>query len=290
VLFELLTGRLPHQGTNAADSVFRLMHEIAPAASSIVPELSPALDDLVACALSKRAEDRFATARAMAEALRATVSRADAHDVADWLSRHLPSEEKRRAERLSRLYAADAAADARATAVPPESKGKSQSPTRIERIDSPVATAPIQSLAVAVAPPIGPKPASLRMPLAVGGVFALLGMLGGAILLRVTPSAGETAHSATPISVSAPPAKDEPIAPQVSASPVASAPAEPSVRRPALHGQLPPSSAAAPPSSAISAPATSAKAPPCCILAGGRWERYSLSPTCVNNCPANVGP
>jgi serine/threonine-protein kinase len=70
MLFQLLTGRLPHQ----ADSMAKLMYQIAnePAADvrRLRPELPEALANVVALALEKRPEVRYADGRALAEDLR----------------------------------------------------------------------------------------------------------------------------------------------------------------------------------------------------------------------------
>ncbi|MGW2632769.1 protein kinase domain-containing protein [Streptomyces chattanoogensis] len=69
LLYELLTGRPPYTG----DSPFSVMHQHLAAEpvppSRLRPELPPALDAVVARALSKDRADRFADASAMKEAL-----------------------------------------------------------------------------------------------------------------------------------------------------------------------------------------------------------------------------
>jgi eukaryotic-like serine/threonine-protein kinase len=71
MLFQLLTGQLPHQG----DSMAKLMHQItndpAPDVRSLRPELPEALANVVALALEKRAEVRYPDGRQFAADLRA---------------------------------------------------------------------------------------------------------------------------------------------------------------------------------------------------------------------------
>jgi tRNA A-37 threonylcarbamoyl transferase component Bud32 len=69
VLFEAATGKLPFYG----DSPYQLMRQHvdleAPRASSLMPDLPPALDAVIARALAKDPLDRFATADDLARAL-----------------------------------------------------------------------------------------------------------------------------------------------------------------------------------------------------------------------------
>jgi eukaryotic-like serine/threonine-protein kinase len=71
MLYQLVTGALPH----ASDSMARLMHQIAnepaPDVRSLRPELPAALAQLIAAALEKRPESRPADGARMAAALRA---------------------------------------------------------------------------------------------------------------------------------------------------------------------------------------------------------------------------
>lgn len=71
VLFQFLTGERPFAGTMLSMAL-KVLNEPAPAASSIAPSVSPALDAVVAKALAKDARERYQTAgefwRALAEA------------------------------------------------------------------------------------------------------------------------------------------------------------------------------------------------------------------------------
>jgi|1186.fasta_scaffold24075_2 hypothetical protein len=70
VMYELLTGTLPFDGDNAVAIARRHVDEPPPPLRSRRPGVSPALEAVVARAMQKRPEDRFADAAAMAAALR----------------------------------------------------------------------------------------------------------------------------------------------------------------------------------------------------------------------------
>ena len=70
LLFELATGRTPHVAAEPAALMYAIVHQPPPQARSIVPALSPGFDALLAQALEKAPEHRFATAVAFRSALR----------------------------------------------------------------------------------------------------------------------------------------------------------------------------------------------------------------------------
>jgi Protein kinase domain len=73
VLYHCLTGRAPFQNEEAA-AVLRAHLELEPTAPSAVrPELSPGIDDVIARALAKAPEDRYATGRELMAAMRAAL-------------------------------------------------------------------------------------------------------------------------------------------------------------------------------------------------------------------------
>jgi serine/threonine-protein kinase len=75
LLYEMLTGRRPHEGDVNQIHVQVLYGEPEPP-SALVPELSPELDRVVLTALAKTPEARFADAEAFAQALRDTLDEA----------------------------------------------------------------------------------------------------------------------------------------------------------------------------------------------------------------------
>lgn len=65
MLFELLTGRQPYAGETPMSIAYRHVHETVPAPSSVVPDIPPAIDALVAAATDKDPAGRPADATAM---------------------------------------------------------------------------------------------------------------------------------------------------------------------------------------------------------------------------------
>ena len=59
ILFEMLTGKVPFGGEDYGQVLARHMYVQPPAARSLVPDLSPALDTILARALAKSPADRF---------------------------------------------------------------------------------------------------------------------------------------------------------------------------------------------------------------------------------------
>ncbi len=70
IVFEVLTGRRPFEGTTAA-LVRKVLGEAPPVPSSLEPRLSPALDRVILQALAKKPENRYSSARAFLHALHA---------------------------------------------------------------------------------------------------------------------------------------------------------------------------------------------------------------------------
>jgi serine/threonine-protein kinase len=70
MLFQLLTGRLPHSAESMAKLMYQIANDPAPDVRTIRPDLPEALGNVVALALEKRPEVRYADGRQMAEDLR----------------------------------------------------------------------------------------------------------------------------------------------------------------------------------------------------------------------------
>jgi serine/threonine-protein kinase len=75
MLFELLTGNPPFQGKNALQVAYQHLNEDVPAASSVVPGISPAVDRLVGAATARDPGDRPHDATAMLFRARAVLDR-----------------------------------------------------------------------------------------------------------------------------------------------------------------------------------------------------------------------
>ena len=71
LLYEMLTGRPPFIGDSPVSVAYQHVREIPEPASSVNPEVSPALDSVLAKALLKNRADRFQDAAAFRRALRA---------------------------------------------------------------------------------------------------------------------------------------------------------------------------------------------------------------------------
>jgi serine/threonine-protein kinase len=74
MLFQLLTGRLPHQADSMAKLMYQIANEPASDVRTLRPELPAALADVVALALEKRPEVRYGDGRQFANDLRAIVA------------------------------------------------------------------------------------------------------------------------------------------------------------------------------------------------------------------------
>lgn len=69
MLFQLLTGELPHRSESMAELMHQIVNDTAPDVRSLRPELPEALANVVALALEKRPEVRYATGEQMASDL-----------------------------------------------------------------------------------------------------------------------------------------------------------------------------------------------------------------------------
>jgi serine/threonine-protein kinase len=74
MLFQLLTASLPHQGETMAKLMHQIANETAPDIRTLRPELPQELADVVALALEKRPEVRYADGGQMAQDLRTLVA------------------------------------------------------------------------------------------------------------------------------------------------------------------------------------------------------------------------
>ncbi len=69
MLFQLLTGRLPHQAETMSKLMFQIANETAPDVRSLRPELPELVAQIVSQAMGKRPENRFTDGHALAQAL-----------------------------------------------------------------------------------------------------------------------------------------------------------------------------------------------------------------------------
>lgn len=74
LLFRILTGVPPFVGHTPVEVLLKHVRQQPPSARVIVPSISDAVDGVMLKAMQKRAEDRFASAQELSEALRAAVT------------------------------------------------------------------------------------------------------------------------------------------------------------------------------------------------------------------------
>ncbi len=74
VLYEMVTGQVPYQSETTMGTMFKHVHEPLPPPRSHRPDLDPAIEQLIIRALAKKPAERFDSAGALAEALRAALS------------------------------------------------------------------------------------------------------------------------------------------------------------------------------------------------------------------------
>lgn len=79
MLFQLLTGRLPHQAESMARVMYLIANEPAPDLRSLRSDLPEALANVVALALEKQPETRYADGHQLAVDLREVAARAELH-------------------------------------------------------------------------------------------------------------------------------------------------------------------------------------------------------------------
>jgi len=69
MLFQLLTGQLPHQADSMSKLMFQIANEPAPDVRTLRPELPELVAHIVARAMEKRPEGRFSDGQELATAL-----------------------------------------------------------------------------------------------------------------------------------------------------------------------------------------------------------------------------
>jgi serine/threonine protein kinase len=82
VLYEMLTGAKPFQGDDIPELMFKVANMPATPPSHIAPDLPPVVDYIVARALKKRADERYASAGELAKDLRDALKEVQGSEVA----------------------------------------------------------------------------------------------------------------------------------------------------------------------------------------------------------------
>jgi serine/threonine-protein kinase len=114
VLWEALTGKRLFFAPDPRETVNLLLNAPIAAPSSLVPSLPSALDGVVLKALARDREQRFESAHAFAEALRAAAPEGSRRDVSEWVGRIAKGSLARRLELLETLEASAVHAQAEA--------------------------------------------------------------------------------------------------------------------------------------------------------------------------------
>lgn len=109
VLWELLTGRRLVEDLSPASIIRRSLHGSAPRVSSVRAEIDPALDRIVAQALTRNPEERYATALEMREALEEVLGRGPAcgaKELSLLLAEHFSTQREERESQIQAWAAA----------------------------------------------------------------------------------------------------------------------------------------------------------------------------------------
>jgi serine/threonine-protein kinase len=99
LLYELLTGDVPYPSETLVTAAMRHMKDPVPSVRDSRPDVSPEVDDLVARAMQKRPEDRFASTAAFVTALEACLARYEEDTLSDWTPPRETRQPSRRVER-----------------------------------------------------------------------------------------------------------------------------------------------------------------------------------------------
>ncbi len=124
LLWELLTGERLFAATSMEEKVTKILEMKVPPPSSLVPEISPAIDAVVLRGLARRRERRWTTAEEMEHALAGAIQAATPSDVAAWVRLLAGSAISERARKVAEIESLDprAAAPAPAAAAPARSR------------------------------------------------------------------------------------------------------------------------------------------------------------------------
>jgi serine/threonine-protein kinase len=185
IAYELLAGRPPFTGENAASLLYQVVHQAPSPLTTRAPEVPAALDQVLGCALAKPIEERFASMTLFARAFEDAVA----------------------GRAVAGLAAAPVAPPPASAAAPVADGGRAA-------MVIPKQTTFSTAAAEAVSPEGGPPPRSSK-PLVMGGVVATV-VLAGAVLFATRgrpPGAGVGATAKPPAVTAAPNAPGAPPVP-----------------------------------------------------------------------------
>ncbi|MFT3769125.1 MAG: serine/threonine-protein kinase [Minicystis sp.] len=185
VLWELLTRKRLFLGDSDGETMGRLLAaEVAPP-STVDPAIPVKLDAVVLRGLDRRPDHRFATAREMADALRAACDQAAAGEVAEWVERHVGDKLQSRAREIE--------ADARVAREAETVSTVAPNPDGRVRLDSAVAEVTVAS------PASVPRRRRRHDLVPWGALTAVVAVViaGTATLLRARPPAAAATVTAS---------------------------------------------------------------------------------------------
>jgi serine/threonine-protein kinase len=185
-LYESLVGARLFQGESPADTLLRVIERVPPSPRELRPEVPDALAEIALRCLAKKADDRFATAADLADALRACLSGRNAHidetEVARLLDRSVGAAREQLQESIRAALMADAAAAAQSVEEgPPPSPA---SPTPLE----PAATVLADPMSTAPDPSTGTLAVAAGLPLHTDGRRRWRVVAGSAMAIAVAVS------------------------------------------------------------------------------------------------------
>ncbi|MFT3765325.1 MAG: protein kinase [Minicystis sp.] len=266
IMFRALTGRMPFNGDNVGAVIAQILADPIPVATQVAPDLPPALDAFFMRGFARDREQRFQTAREMAEAFAAIATAAGSP--ADANARWSTMEEPPTRPRLPSHYPSGAGAD-----LVPSSIARPEMPSIPTESMPALAEAPTPAPAssafggtggpvIHTAPPPAPaRPSLLRwLPLAGAAAGVLIGTVAFlAVRPRdgVKPAAAASAMATSAVATAAP--QPEPAATAVATA----APSQDAASgaKPAATAEPAPSAVASAAKPEASAPASASAAP-----------------------------
>ncbi len=266
LLWELLAGRSLFGGGTEAQTVKKLVAEPIPRLSSEVPGIDAKLDAVVARALEREPDARFATALEMKEALDEVLARLGAHeDLGRVVSEAFADARRDVEQQISRLLGDSARMSTVAIADLPSSSAAMRTSTLAP--STPASSGSI-SIHAGVAHTAGPTPVpgadTPQRRLGMAGVIAAGAalVLGTIVVARTVSGPAPSSAPATTSVAAAAPAPPPPTPREAPSDPAAHATAEPSASASSAKSAAPARVVQAPVQRWAPAPQPAAKAPP----------------------------
>lgn len=197
VLWEALTGQRLFKGESDVQVMRLVLHEPIRPPSSVAPHLSPAVDQVVMCALSRDPDQRYPTAEAMADALEEVLHPTPARKLAVWVQERFNDRLMARAKLVRDIESASTGGSPRPRDSGQDLSGVGASPI-IDvtgfAVEEPLAQPPSQSSSISVEAPLRAslRPRSSKVSpamIAAGGAVCL----GVAALVAATHDLGRPA-------------------------------------------------------------------------------------------------